>query len=80
MRETRAWVDWVVLALCMAAALGAALYGANALDASGFTRPHHGRAAAGALLAIAGLALVNFSFLVGVAVCKARADLRLGRR
>lgn len=80
MTKTSAWVDWVVLALCMVAALAAALYGADALDASTFTRSGHGRAPFAALVVIAGLALVNCSFLVGVALCKARADLRLGRR
>jgi hypothetical protein len=80
MREASAWVDWVVLALCMAAALGALLYGANALDASGFTHTAHGRSPWGALALIAGLALINCGFLVGVALCKARADLRPGRR
>jgi hypothetical protein len=80
MTKTRAWVDWVVLALCMVAALAAALYGADALDASAFTHSGHGRAPFAAFVLIAGLAVVNCSFLVGVALCKARADLRLGRR
>jgi hypothetical protein len=64
----------------MAIALGAVLYGARALDASPFTHPDHGRSPLGALALIAGLAVVNCGFLVGVAVCKARSDLSLGRR
>jgi hypothetical protein len=80
MGRTRTWVDWAVLTLCMAAALGAVLFGARTLDVSSLTHADHSRSAVGALALIAGLALVNCGFLLGVALCKARSDLRLGRR
>jgi hypothetical protein len=76
----RSWIDWYVLTLCMAAAFGAVVFGAAALDAQPALHEVHGRPASGALALIAALTLVNFGFLIGAAVCKARQDVRLGRR
>jgi hypothetical protein len=76
----RSWIDWYVLALCVAAALGAMVFGAAALDAQPAMHAVHGRPASGSLAVIAALTLVNCSFLIGAAVCKARQDVRLRRR
>lgn len=74
------WIDWSVLALCMAAAVGAVVYGVRALDAWPSLHAVHGRPVSGALAVIAGLTVVNCGFLIGAAVCKARQDMRLGGR
>jgi hypothetical protein len=74
------WIDWSVLALCMAAAAGAVAYGVRALDAWPLMHAPHRRPASGALAVIAALTVVNCGFLIGAAVCKARSDARLGRR
>jgi hypothetical protein len=80
MGNHKTWVDWAVLALCMAAALGAVFYGANTITATHWMRDSREHAAIGVLGIICGLTVVNCAFLVGAAVCKARRDLRLGRR
>jgi hypothetical protein len=74
------WIDWSVLALCMAAAAGAVAYGVRTLDAWPLMNALHGRPVSGALAVIAVLTVVNCGFLIGAAVCKARDDVRLGRR
>ena len=80
MGRVKSWIDWSVLALCMVAALGALFYGANAITATHWMRASRDNAAIGVLGIIGGHAVVNCAFLVGAAVCKARRDLRLGRR
>ena len=80
MGRLNTWVDWSVLALCMIAAAGAVVYGVGALDVRIPAPRVHGHPASVALAVIAGLTLVNCGFLLGAAVCKARQDLRLGRR
>jgi hypothetical protein len=80
MGRLKTWVDWYVLALCMAAALGAMVFGAAALDAQPAMHVVHGRPVSGVLAAIVVLTVVNCGFLIGAAVCKARQDVRLGKR
>ena len=80
MGRLRPWIDWSVLALCMAAAAGAVAYGTAALDAGAPAHGVHGHPVSGVLAVIAGLTVVNCGFLIGAAVCKARGDVRLGRR
>jgi hypothetical protein len=80
MGRLTSWIDWSVLALCMAAAAGAVVYGIRALDAWPLLLGLHGRPATGALAVIAVLTVVNCGFLIGAAVCKARNGVRLGRR
>jgi hypothetical protein len=64
----------------MAAALGAVVFGAAALDVQPAMHGVHGRPVSGVLAAIAALTVVNCGFLIGAAVCTARRDVRLGRR
>jgi hypothetical protein len=80
MGRLRPWIDWSVLALCMAAAAGAVAYGVGALDVGSPAHGVHGHPASRALAVIAALTVVNCGFLIGAAVCKARQDVRLGRR
>jgi hypothetical protein len=80
MRRLTTWIDWSVLALCMAAAAGAVLYGVAGLDARPAMHALHGRPVSGALAVIAALTVINCGFLIGAAVCKARQDARLSRR
>jgi hypothetical protein len=80
MGRLKSWLDWSVLALCTITALGAAIYGANVMDAWPLARGVHGRPDSGGLATIAALTAVNFAFLIGAAVCKARRDVRLRRR
>jgi hypothetical protein len=71
MRTLRTWIDWFVLALCMAAAGGAVAYGICTLDTWPSMHAAGGRPASGALAAVGGLALVNCGFLVTAAACQA---------
>jgi hypothetical protein len=64
----------------MIAALGAVFFGINALEATAWAKSSQSHAAMAVLAIIAALAVVNCGFLIGAAVCKARRDLRLGRR
>jgi hypothetical protein len=80
MGRFKSWIDWSVLALCMAAAGGAVAYGIAALDAAAPAHGLHGHPVSGALALIVGLTVVNCGFLIGAAVCMARHDVRLGRR
>jgi hypothetical protein len=72
MGRLRTWIDWAVLALCMAAAAGAVAYGVGI--------GMRGRPASGVLAVIIALTVINCGFLLGAAVCKARSDVRLARR
>ena len=80
MGRFRTWIDWSVLALCMAAAVGAVVYGFGFMDPRPALHGVHGRPASGAFAVIAALTVINFGFLIGAAVCKARQDARLRRR
>ncbi len=80
MGSIKTWGDWAVLALCVIAALGAVFFGINALEATAWAKTSQPHAAIAVLVIIAALAVVNCGFLLGAAVCKARRDLRLGRR
>jgi hypothetical protein len=80
MGRLTSWIDWSVLALCMVAAAGAVVYGIRALDAWPLVNALHGRPVSGALAIIAALTVINCGFLIGAAICKARSDVRLGRR
>lgn len=80
MGSLKTWIDWAVLALCMAAALGAVFFGVNALESTAWAQATRSHAAIIVLSIIAALAIVNCGCLIGAAVCKARRDLRLGRR
>jgi hypothetical protein len=80
MGNIKTWIDWAVLALCVIAALGVVFFGINALESTAWARASQPHAAMAVLAIIAALAVVNCSCLVGAAVCKARRDVRLGRR
>jgi hypothetical protein len=80
MGSIKTWIDWAILALCMVAALGAVFFGVNALESTAWARASQTHAAMAVLAIIAALAVVNCGCLIGAAVCKARRDLRLGRR
>ena len=80
MGSIKTWIDWAVLALCMIAALGAVFFGINAVEATAWSKSAPSHAAVAVLGVIAALAVVNCGLLIGAAACKARRDLRLGRR
>lgn len=80
MGRLKTWIDWSVLALCMAAAGGAVFFGIRALDLQPAMHAPHGRPAAGALEVIAALTVINCGFVIGAALCKARQDARLQPR
>lgn len=69
MTSLRRWIDWSVLALCIAAAAGAVVYGVGV--------GLHGRPAPGALAVIAGLTIIDCGFLIGAAVCQARGVIQV---
>jgi hypothetical protein len=68
------------LSALLLAALGAVFVGANALESTAWAQASRSHAAIAVLSIIAALAVVNCGCLIGAAVCKARRDLRLGRR
>lgn len=72
MGRLRTWIDWSVLALCMAAATGAVVCGVGA--------GIQARPTPGALAVIVALTAVNCGFLLGAAVCRVRSHVRLKPR
>ena len=80
MGSLKTWIDWSVLALCMAAAVAAVLVGGAHVMSTAWMRETREHAAVGVLGLVAVLAVVNCGFLIGAAVCKLRRDVRLGRR
>ena len=80
MGTLKTWIDWLVLALCMAAAAGAMAYGASALGARAAAPLAAGHPWSGSLTAIAALTVINCGFLVCAAVCQVGRVVRARRR
>ncbi|MDB5459677.1 MAG: hypothetical protein JWO72_1418 [Caulobacteraceae bacterium] len=76
MKSLKTWIDLAALLACVGAVGLAVFTWISAVQASGWAAASQGNAVLGVFAIILGVTVLNCFILLGIAVCKARADAR----